>query len=593
MKPIKVFLPVLKGKISFVVDKGRHWSIVEHLLLDALVKREWSTNALAAHGALPRRVVIEALVRLMRAGWVELSIDAGQVNFRATEIGKVAVSHSELPKLRDEQKRPTNYILDMVCGEIFRNKDLLTQSEQEIRRTLEGQSSVWVKPVSWHSQVEVNEALAVLLDPDETYVSGQPGGIYRRWVTVVVRGGRIVSGLPETRSLDKLRQVVLDAAEEANNKSDVTFEPDDAHELERVQPTRPVVHSIDCTLQDLVLGGEAHQQTLLWLLESAKTNVFIHSTFISASRVLNLLLPIQKAIEKGVRIHVFWGQNEDPDELASTRSAIGELRKNPEIQALAEYLTFHPFSTGSHSKLLLADAGPTGEYVAVVGSCNWLTSGFGSYEASVVLRDAEIVDEVVRCFGRLVCMHDGLWSELAGDFVLISQSLQSAKTAKPIGEGSIVREGSIIVGAQHNELVLRARDEAMNFILLTSHRLGVAAGPGILAPLQRSTTEDPQLSVDVFYCRKTAPVRGSDERRLTQEATSSGVLLAPIQSPRIHAKLLVWDDDNAVITSLNWLSADQTHSSNLGEIGVHLRLPGVGRHIAEHLRAEIASVGER
>src|SRR5438034_3974774 len=101
MKSIKVFLPVLKGKISFVVDKGRHWSVVEHLLLDALVKREWSTNALSEHGGLPRRVVIEALVRLMRAGWVELSIDAGEVRFKATEIGKVDVSHSELPKLSD------------------------------------------------------------------------------------------------------------------------------------------------------------------------------------------------------------------------------------------------------------------------------------------------------------------------------------------------------------------------------------------------------------------------------------------------------------------------------------------------------------
>ncbi|APA88973.1 hypothetical protein BJG93_27275 [Paraburkholderia sprentiae WSM5005] len=586
MKSTKVFLPVLKGKISFVVDKGRHWSIVEHLLLDALVKREWSTNGLAEHGRLPRRVVIEALVRLMRAGWVELSV-AAEVNFRATEIGKVAVSHSELPKLPDLQKRPTNYVLDMVCGEIFRNKDLMRQSEQEIRKSLEGQSSVWVKPLSWHSQVEVNEALQVLLDPDETFVSGQPGGIYRRWVTVVVRGGRIVSGLPETRSLDKLRQVVLDAAEEADSKSDFTFEPNYAYELERMQPPEAAVHSIDFKLQDLVLGGKAHQETLLRLLETAKTHVFIHSTFISASRVLDLLPAINKAVERGVHIRIFWGQNEDPDDLASTRSAIAELRKNLQIQALAERLTFQSSSTGSHSKLLLADAGPSGEYVAVVGSCNWLTSGFASYEASVVLRDPKIVDEVVRCFGRLVCMHDGLWSELAGDFVLISQRLQSAQTATPIGEGSI------IAGAQHNELVLRARDDAKKFIILASHRLGVAAGPGILAPLQRAAAESAQLSVEVFYCRRTAPVRGSDERRLTQEATSLGVSLKPVHSPRVHAKLLVWDDDNAVITSLNWLSADQTHSSNLGEIGVHLRVPGVGQHIAEHLRAEIASAAER
>lgn len=583
MKLIKVFLPVLKGKIFFEVDKGRHWSIVEHLLLDALAKREWSTKALSEHGGLPRRVVIEAFIRLMRAGWVELSIDAGEVRFRATEIGKVAVSHSELPKLSDLQKRPTNYILDTVCGEIFRNRDLLTQSEDEIRKTLGGQPSVWVKPRSWHSQVEVNEALRVLLDPDETFVSGQPGGIYRRWVTVVVRGGRIISGLPETRSLNELRQVVLEAAMEADNESEVTVEPSDEHEFEQKNASKALVQGIDFSLKDLVLGGEAHKKTLHRLIEAANTNVFIHSTFISTSRVLDLLPSIQMAVEKGVHIYIFWGQNENPDELASTRSAIGEIRKNLEFQALAEHVTIQPFSTGSHSKLLLADAGSAGEYVAVLGSCNWLTSGFASYEASVLFRDPKIVNELVRCFGRLVCMHDGLWSELAGEIALISQSLQSAQRSKSVGEGSI------IVGSQHNELVLRARDEAKKSILLTSHRLGVAAGSGILAPLQSAATDNPQLSVDVLYCHKTAPVRGSDERRLTMEATSLGVSLVQIPSPRIHAKLLVWDDDNAVITSLNWLSADQTQNSSMGEIGVHLQVPGVGRYIAEHLRAEIAS----
>lgn len=581
MKTVKVFLPVLKGRISFIVDRGRHWSVVEHLLLDALTRREWSTSALAEHGKLPRRVVIEALVRLMRAGWVELSVEKGDVNFRATEIGKMAAKHNELPKFSDLQKRPTNYILDMVCGEIFRNRDLLTQSEEEIKKIHAPRNCVWVEPRDWHTEVEVNEALQVLLDNDETFVSGQPGGIFRRWVMVVVRGGRIVSGLPENRTLDKLRMVVLQAAGDAEDEDSVHVTPTDEHELERVQLPQAAVWDIGFSLQDLVLGGSAHRKILLHMLETAKTHLYIHSTFISAERVLDLLAPIQAAIDRGLHIHIFWGQNEEFDELATTRTAIGNLRKHHQIQALAEHLTFHPYSTGSHAKLLLADAGAKGEYVAVLGSCNWLTSGFESYEASVVLRDPRMVDEVVRCFGRLVCMHDGLWSELAGDIVRISDSLKNAHSLKVTGQGSILS------GAQHNHLVLRARDEACQSILLTSHRLGVAAGPGILAPLQSAAAATPQLDVEIYYCRKTAPVRKKDERRLTELALNSGVSLTPVQSPRVHAKILVWDDDNAVITSLNWLSADQAQNLSLSEIGVHLRVAGVGRYISEHLRAEI------
>jgi len=581
MKTVKVFLPVLRGRISFIVDRGRHWSVVEHLLLDALTRREWSMSTLAEHGKLPRRVVIEALVRLMRAGWVELSVEKGDVNFRATEIGKMAAKHDELPKLSDLQKRPTNYILDMVCGEIFRNRDLLTQSEEEIKKTHDRRNCVWVEPRDWHTEVEVNEALQVLLDNDETFVSGQPGGIFRRWVMVVVRGGRIVSGLPENRTLDKLRTVALQAAGDAEDENTVHVTPPDEHELERVQLPQAAVWDIGFSLQDLVLGGPAHRKTLLHMLETAKTHLYIHSTFISAERVLDLLAPIQAAIDRGVHIHIFWGQNEEFEELATTRTAIGNLRKHHQIQELAEHLTFHPYSTGSHAKLLLADAGANGEYVAVSGSCNWLTSSFESYEASVVLRDPRMVDEVVRCFGRLVCMHDGLWSDLAGDIVRISGSLKKAPLLKVTGQGSILS------GAQHNHLVLRARDEACQSILLVSHRLGVAAGPGILAPLQSAAAATPQLAVEIYYCRKTAPVRKRDERRLTEAALDSGVSLTPVQSPRVHAKILIWDDNNAVITSLNWLSADQTQSSSLSEIGVHLRVEGIGRYISEHLRAEI------
>ncbi|WP_288899106.1 phospholipase D-like domain-containing protein [uncultured Delftia sp.] len=581
MKTVKVFLPVLRGRISFIVDRGRHWSVVEHLLLDALTRKEWSTSTLAEHGKLPRRVVIEALVRLMRAGWVELSVEKGDVNFRATEIGKVAAEHHELPRLSDLQKRPTNYILDMVCGEIFRNRDLLAQSEEEIKRIHDPRNCVWIEPRDWHTEVEVNEALQVLLDNDETFVSGQPGGIFRRWVMVLVRGGRIVSGLPENRTLDKLRTVVLQAAGDAEDEGTVHVTPTDEHELERVQLPQATVWDIGFSLHDLILGGAAHRKILLHMLENAKTHVYIHSTFISDERVLDLLPNIRDAIDRGVHIHIFWGQNEVFEELATTRIAIGNLRKNHKIQALAEHITFHPYSTGSHAKLLLADAGTNGEYVAVVGSCNWLTSGFDSYEASVVLRDPKMVDEVVRCFGRLVCMHDGLWSELAGDIVRISGSLKKATSLKVTGQGSI------LCGGQHNDLVLRARDEACQSILLVSHRLGVAAGPGILAPLQSAAATTPQLAVEIYYCRKTAPVRKQDERRLTDVALDSGVILTPIQSPRVHAKILVWDEDNAVITSLNWLSADQTQSSSLSEIGVHLRVEGIGRYISEHLRAEI------
>jgi hypothetical protein len=58
-----------------------------------------------------------------------------------------------------------------------------------------------------------------------------------------------------------------------------------------------------------------------------------------------------------------------------------------------------------------------------------------------------------------------------------------------------------------------------------------------------------------------------------------------IYEPRLHAKILAWDDDCVVITSQNWLSADPSEAYPRKEIGIFLRASSVGRLVVEHLEA--------
>lgn len=581
MTTVRVLVPVLKGKIHFVVDKGRHWSVVEHLILEALAKAGWTADDLSDASAVPKRVVVEALVRLMRAGWVELGVEAGHVRFRATSVGARVATFAELPRLPDLRKRPTNYILETISGQIFRNREVLTQGEEDARKTSAGLASVWIEPSSWQTPVDVNHALSVLLDNDETFVSGQPGGLYRRWVPVLVRDGLITSGLPEGRALPDLRRAIFDAVGRAGGAPDVRVEAKVLRDQEVEGGTVPEPVASVFDVNDLVLGGDRHREVLNWILAEAQTQIFIHSTFIDLNRAEALLERIAAAIERGVKVQIFWGQNEDHEGRSSTREAISQLRKNLSVQRLADSLIFHPNSTGSHAKLIVADAGIGGEYVAVVGSCNWLTSSFHSYEVSVVLREAAVVRSIVGCFAKLVCMHDGLWSELASELALVCQLLDRSTKVFAKRDAQI----AVVVGGQHNDYVLRARDDATRRIVLASHRLGAASRPGVIAPLSRAAREL-ETVVEVFYCRRTSPVRKADERKLSAEASTAGVGLEPVLSPRLHAKFLLWDDDDALITSLNWLSADQTDSHSLGEIGVHVCAPGVAKALYANFVAE-------
>lgn len=583
MTVVQVAVPVLRGRTVFMVDRGRHWSIVEHLLLEALVKKGWRATDLALAASIPRRVVVEAMIRLMRAGWVELAFEQSSTIFKATARGVAVAPNSELPKVPELRKRPTNYIIDLLSGEMFRNKDFSTHTEEEVRQRAAKDNLIFIEPSSWHTLTDPNEALRILLDPEETFVSAEPGGILRRWVVVTMKDGVIVSGLPEKRPLSNLRSKILEAVAQlsvGHSGSQRTV-----HEVKEtaseVKVAEPVCRQVRFSSKDLILDGPAHRNILLKTLKEARSIVFIHSTFISQKHVQELLPHFEEAIERGVKINIFWGQNEELDATNSTQVAIASLRRLPLVRRMNEGLIFHSYSTGSHAKLLVADTQKVGEYVAVVGSCNWLTSNFSSYEASVAIHDPRVVGDVLRYLALISCTHDGAWSDLATEVVQICKDLER----QPI-DAQPNAKMTVVTGGFHNRFVLRARDEAQIRVFVASHRLGAAAKPGIVAPLISAASKK-GIASEVYYCRLTSPVKAASGARLVSDAGAAGVEISPVESPRVHAKVLAWDNDYLLVSSLNWLSADQVQLSGLKELGVFVDAPGVASNFVNNFHTTI------
>jgi cardiolipin synthase A/B len=577
MSNVSVVIPVLRGRTIFVVDKGRPWSIVEHLVLEALTIKEWTAGEMASAANISRRVVVEAYIRLMRAGWVELSHSGGAVTFRANSRGATAAKYVELPAILERKTKPINFIVDLVVGEVYRNHEWSLQQEHALRQRSKKEAFVWIEPKSIRTTLEGDELIDVLLDDDETFVNAEPSGLSRRrFVVVYVKDG-IIEGLPAGRELPELRKAILDAAAQnpmPTKDASTVFEVPGPQS--RVKSAVPQCWDVDFKTEDLILDGKAHRDLITSVFSEAHSRIFIHSTFIDEQRFLAFLPNIEKSIQRGVHVHVFWGQNEEKDKVVSTQAAVARLRNNPLVARLKDMLIFHPFSTGSHAKLIVADAGGNGEYIAVVGSCNWLTSNFLSYEASVVLRDPRIVREVVKYLSQLSCIHDGVWSNLASELVGICQSLQVVGASS----GTNAR-ASIVIGAQHNHFVLRARDEALTRIFVASHRLGPVSGPSVIVPLMVAA-EERGIEATVYYCRTVAPLWVKTEEQLVGTAARAGVSVAAVESPRLHAKVLVWDADSILVTSLNWLSADPIELDSLKEIGVWIGSKDVGTVLVDN-----------
>lgn len=68
---------------------------------------------------------------------------------------------------------------------------------------------------------------------------------------------------------------------------------------------------------------------------------------------------------------------------------------------------------------------------------------------------------------------------------------------------------------------------------------------------------------------------------VTREAAFAGVSIRPVREPRVHAKLLGWDDDFVVVTSQNWLSADPSEGNRRKEIGIFLHAAGAARRVVD------------
>jgi len=577
MSTVVIALPVLRGRLRLHIDKGRPWSVVEHLILESLSKRSWQASQLALAGQMPRRVVIEAIVRLMRAGWVQLEQEGETVVFSATVHGLAVAGATELPNASRRIARPVSFVVDRTTGAVFRNRELVLYQESEVQERAGGDRLIYIRPRE-DLHYDRNDVVKVLLEDDEKFVAADSSGDRpsQRYALIRVRDNEIVDGLPN-RALRLLRNVILKASTFTSvqgGKPETVAVPDEEIEKD-LEP--PPIRSITFSTSDLILDGPAHKKCLEHVLLNAVSRIFIHSTFINEDRVIDLLPLLDKAVSRGVRIDILWGQNEDRGGEVSSRSAVSRLQQHEGVKKLAGSLVIHPFSTRSHAKLIVSDSGPDGAYTAVVGSCNWLSSGFVSYEVSAVARDPKFVSDVVKCFADVSHAHSWVWSELTSELTNLAATL-SSKPGTAAGKGS----ASVVVGAHHNHFALRARDEAKNRIFVMSHRLGAVSSPAIIAPLTAAAIHTAGIRADVYFGRTTGVVHEARGQKLIERAASVGVSIEPIESPRLHAKVLGWDDDSVLITSLNWLSADPVSLTEPKEIGIWIQGAGAAAAVSQN-----------
>lgn len=580
MSVVRVAFPITRIKTRLTLSKGRPWSVIEHVILEALSHAPLSMSELEEGFQLSRSVAEEALVRLMRAEWVHMIPNStGLMRFTAGPVGAAAAAHQILPHAFRRIQRVRTQLFDRIAGHVFRPGDLVHIRRDELDNGAGTAPIIILSARLPEGMYRADELLEVSLDEDEQLLGVEATGEYwpDRLALVRVTESR-VTGLPIDRSLEGLRMAIL--REVAKFRS-VSSPSKRAPPSEAFSPPLPIRHRIRFEPKDLVLGGPAHRDAIETILREAVSRIIIHSTFLDCRRVQNLLPLMIAAVRRGVTIDILWGQEtRDDDNRRRKTAAEGAraLQEEPQVAAYRERIRIHTDSTRSHAKIILADLGHEYHFVALVGSCNWLSSPFRSVEASVYLREPAIVREVAQCLLRLTHASSGMWSPLATDLLQVARSLANQPaTRTPNGRAALV------VGEHHNTYMLRARDEARRTILLTSNRLGQFFRPGALKPLAQACSAG-HIHARVLYSLLQG-ITNAQASQFIQDAAAENIRLRPIRDPRVHAKILAWDEDTAVITSQNWLSADPGPTSLATELGVAIDSPWVGKLVRERFNA--------
>lgn len=572
-----IAVPIARISCTVVIERAGAWSAIDEVILLMITKQALTMTELAALTDQPHQVIVASIARLMRFRLVEVVLGDGGPALRASAFGLASVTGGHpLPVFPTRTGRRCSFVVEFATGDFFPSSQVQVMSLSKLRRqpqtrvlTVEGGGPSLSQA---DNLARLNEIAARGWDERVAGIDSRTANLRDdEFMIVRILDGE-PQGLPE-RAGPALRELIAEAAAKPAGVTQVTVTYNGPK-----PPPIETIRTYDCEFaaEDLVIGGDAHRNLFTDLLARAHRRMIIHSTFLDAKRFAALKDVFHDACVRGVQFDLLWGDDDEDEATSRSAVAVGEImalvRDDPDMR---DQFLVHHASTGSHAKILLLDT-EEGDWIGVLGSCNWISSPFNAVELSVVLRNQHLVADLCGVLQRMVGRR-GLADRLANEMGITANDLRR----EPVRGG--MTKISIVVGAGHDELMRRASLEANISLVVGCHRLGAAARPGAILQGEAAATRN--VAATVIFTYPSGPLKNRHARGLKVETGANGVRLVQVGKTQLHGKFLTWDDDDLVVSSLNWTSgsADPDHPWN--DVGIYLNAPGLAARALTALEA--------
>lgn len=580
---VLIAIPVFRIGCKVGVDRGRAWSVIDEVILWAIANQPRAIASLADETNLPHQIIVASIARLMRFRLIEVTLHDSDVAFHASTYGLSAVrSGDPLPFFPKRLSRRVSFVIDRARGDFFPTRQVRLMSPRklaEVRKQGLEVREVSVDggepPMSHDANLNrLSDIAAHRWDEQVAFVDGRTATMRDdEWMTLRVVDG-LVQGLPDTAG-PELRRLVHEVAKFPLGTKRVPVTYLGPRELVDQEPT---VHACTIDPMDVVIGGSEQRTCLETLLAIAHRRVIIHSTFLDEKRFADLSDSIRGACARGVTFDLFWGaEKDDETERRNASAAIqiaNMIRADRDIRGR---FRIHMQTTGSHAKLILLDTAHDG-WIGAVGSCNWLSSPFNAVELTIVLRNQGVVADIAAALQRLIGRR-GLADDIATEMAVVARDLRR----RPEQGGGDAR-ASVVIGDFHDRLIRTASSAASHKFVVGCHRLGSTARPGALMQGEVAAGRKGVEAI-VLYTQPTGPLKRRHARALVDEARENGLTLAKTKKIPLHGKFVLWDDNDLIVTSLNWASASADPDFPWSEIGIHIHAEGIASQTLKRLEA--------
>ena len=402
---MNVLVPVLICDASYQVVRGRPYSFFERTLLEAIAEGHATLEQLTKCTCVNRNIIIQGIVTLVQAGWVDLS--AGTATYVLTKQGEGAMACEDglPPTTTLEPERKARF----VCERLWRNicpGNSITYVGRSILDDLESKSQPYVElkhvtseppdPAEVRPLLEVNSASERILGVGPVIRTS----VGQSWVHVGYdrETGRII-GLPQRWTKDP--RLLADIRDAANAEIDriETLDGDNGYQaladewLDHVS-AQAAEEDKDYSLGPhvpigidevgVLVGAEAHMDLLCGLLDKASPGadcIVIHTETLAELSFDRIQKHLFRCLAMGANVDIMWGRiDKSPKSRESHATAVKKLREieTASFSEVPGRLMVSNNGTGLRCNLVISNA--HNEFEAIIGSHRW----FGNATARTV-----------------------------------------------------------------------------------------------------------------------------------------------------------------------------------------------------------------